>query len=84
MNYPDCPLPPVSGKRLTVLHANIPTMVGQVTSELAKASINIASMVNKSRGLFAYTVLDLDQDVPSSTLDTLNALPDVYRVRLLG
>ncbi|MBR1708185.1 MAG: phosphoglycerate dehydrogenase [Clostridia bacterium] len=84
VNYPDCPLPPVSGKRLTVLHANIPNMVGQVTSELAKASINIASMVNKSRGLFAYTVLDLDQDVPSSTLDTLNALPDVYRVRLLG
>ena len=84
VNYPDCPLPPVSGKRLTVLHANIPNMVGQITSELAKASINIASMVNKSRGLFAYTVLDLDQDVPSSTLDTLNALPDVYRVRLLG
>ncbi len=84
VNYPECVLPALKGKRLTVLHANIPNMVSQVTSELAKNGINIDSMVNKSRGAFAYTVLDLDGDVPASVLETLSGVADIYRVRLLG
>ena len=84
VNYPDCSLPPVFGKRLTILHANIPNMIGQITSGIAKYSINIGNMVNRSKGAFAYTVLELDSDVPESALSDLSSLDGVYRVRLLG
>lgn len=85
VNFPECPLGPVEeGKRVTILHANIPNMVGQITSGIAKYAINIESMVNRSRGAFAYTVLEVHSDVPEAALNDLSALDDVYRVRLLG
>lgn len=84
VNFPDCILSPAPGKRLTILHANIPNMVGQVTSEVARHGININSMVNKSKGAFAYSVLELDSDVPSEAINSLSALEGIYRVRLIG
>ena len=84
VNYPECVLPARTGKRLAVLHANIPNMVSQVTSGVAQSGINIDSMVNKSRGAFAYTVLDLDSDVPEEVLTKLSGVDGIYRVRLLG
>ena len=60
VNYPNCELDMMQGHRIAVLHANVPNIVGGLTAILSKFDINIASMVNKSRGQFAYTVLDLD------------------------
>ncbi len=84
VNFPECILPPVSGYRLTILHANIPNMVGQITSGVAKFGININSMVNKSKGSNAYSVLELDSPVPDNVIDSLSATPGIFRVRAIG
>ena len=81
VNYPDCELDPVSGHRIAVLHANVPNTVGSITSLVAAYDINIDNMVNKSRGQFAYTVLDLDEVPPEILLDKIENLEVVYRVR---
>lgn len=83
VNYPDCALPAAFRHRLCVLHANVPNMVGQISAMIAEKRINIDSMVNKSRGPFAYTVLDLDEAAMDDVLAKIAALPDVYRVRNL-
>ena len=83
VNYPDCPLSAAFRHRLCVLHANVPNMVGQISAMIAEKRINIDSMVNKSRGPFAYTVLDLDEAAADDVFAGIAALTDVYRVRNL-
>lgn len=84
VNFPECILPPVFGHRLAILHANIPNMVGQVTSGVAKFGININSMVNKSKGANAYSVLELDSEVPAEAIEALKAVDGIYGVRAIG
>jgi D-3-phosphoglycerate dehydrogenase len=60
VNYPNVELPYVGKRRITVAHKNVPNMVGQITSILAEESINIADMINRSRGNWAYTLIDID------------------------
>ncbi len=81
VNYPDCELSEVSRHRIAVMHANVPNMVGQITSSVASQGINIDSMVNKSRGQFAYTVLDLDANYDENLTERVRALEGVYGVR---
>ncbi len=84
VNFPDCALPPVVGHRLAILHANIPNMVGQVTSGVAKFGININSMVNRSKGANAYSVLELDSEVPAEAIEALKAVDGIFGVRAIG
>ena len=81
VNYPACPLNASFRYRLAVLHANVPNTVGPITSQVAAQGVNIDNMVNKSRGEFAYTVLDLDEPASKETLDRIAALDFIYRVR---
>ena len=59
-------------------------MVGQISTALAEAGLNIADLLNKSRGDVAYTVVDLDGPVPEDTLDAIRRIKGVLRVRDLG
>lgn len=81
VNYPACPLTDAFRYRLTVMHANVPNTVGRITSVLAEQGVNIDNMVNKSRGEFAYTVLDLDDALSEETIRRVEALEPVYRAR---
>ena len=81
VNYPACPLTDAFRYRLTVMHANVPNTVGRITSALAEQGVNIDNMVNKSRGEFAYTVLDLDDALSEDTIRRVEALEPVYRAR---
>ena len=83
VNYPACPLPETFRYRLTALHANVPNTVGSITSAVAAQGVNIDSMVNRSRGEFAYTVLELDEPASPETIKSIAALSAVYRVRYL-
>ena len=66
---------------MAVLHANVQGVVGHVTSLVAGMGINIGSMVNKSRGQFAYTVLDLDGEPSAELAGRIRELDTVYAVR---
>jgi D-3-phosphoglycerate dehydrogenase len=84
VNYPDCELDPTAHCRMTVLHANVPNMVSSITSLIAGKDINIDNMVNKSRGQFAYTVLELDHFVNGELTEAISHLETVYRVRMVS
>ena len=81
VNYPACPLNDSFRYRITVLHANIPNTIGTITSTVASQGVNIDNMINKSRGVFAYTVLALDEPASEKTLDLIRASEGIYRVR---
>ncbi|MEG1514257.1 MAG: 3-phosphoglycerate dehydrogenase family protein [Clostridia bacterium] len=83
VNYPNCELAAPEAHRVAVLHANVPNVVTALTGVLSQYGINISSMVNKSRGQFAVTVLDLDDTFSHEReiLAQMKALDTVYGVR---
>ena len=64
VNFPDVVLPRESRWRVAIANANVPNMVGGISHEMAEAGLNIATMTNKSRRDLAYTLVDVDSDVP--------------------
>jgi D-3-phosphoglycerate dehydrogenase len=84
VNFPEAVLPRTSGAtRLSVVNENVPNMVGQISSALAAANLNIADLLNKSRGDLAYTLIDIDGEIPSTVIDKLREIEGVLAVRAL-
>ncbi|WZL83002.1 phosphoglycerate dehydrogenase [Vallitaleaceae bacterium 9-2] len=84
VNYPAADLGVCNSiARLSVLHKNIPNMVGQITSVLANANLNISDMLNKSKNGNAYTLLDLEDVVTESVVAKLKAIEGVLKVRVI-
>ena len=84
VNFPEINLPSNGGHRIAVVNSNVPNMVGQISSELGKESLNILDMLNRSRGDIAVTLLDVDNP-PSEALQAgLAAIDGVLSVRCLG
>ncbi|MFC3885592.1 phosphoglycerate dehydrogenase [Bacillus songklensis] len=63
VNFPNASLPYTGKRRVAVFHQNVPNMVGQITSAISSYHLNIADMVNRSRGGYAYTMIDIDNKV---------------------
>ncbi len=83
VNLPACELPPYEGGRLTFIHTNTPNMVGQITTALARQNVNIAHMVNRSRGSVAYTMIDVDQPVSEDQLKLIQKIEGLIRLRVI-
>ena len=83
VNFPNIAMPRESGYRLAIANANVPNMLGQISTTLADAGLNIHNMVNKSRGDLAFTLVDVETAVPQAVIDQLNAISGVLRVRYL-
>ena len=83
VNFPKCELDTPENHRIAVVHRNIPNMIGQITTFVAHEGINIAHMVNKSRGTVAYTVLDTDAELTSEAIKKLSHIEGVVRVRII-
>lgn len=84
VNYPSCDMGICStASRVAVMHRNIPKMIGQITGILAEQGINISDMTNKSRDKYAYTLLDLENVLEPITLQKLNSIKGVLRVRVV-
>ena len=84
VNFPEADVPRTSSHRITVANANVPNMVGQISTCLGDAGLNIADLLNKSRGDLAYTIVDLDGAITEDTLAKIRAIPGVLNVRDLG
>jgi D-3-phosphoglycerate dehydrogenase len=69
---------------LVVVNSNVPNMVGQISTDLGNAGLNIVDMLNKSRDNIAVTLLDIDREPPKSVVDELAAIEGVLSVRCLG
>lgn len=83
VNFPAVFMPREAAHRVAVVSQNIPNMVGQISTAMADAGINIHNMVNKSRGDIAYTMLDLDSPAPQAALSKIKAIEGVMNVREL-
>jgi D-3-phosphoglycerate dehydrogenase / 2-oxoglutarate reductase len=85
VNFPDAILPRASATtRLAVANENVPNMVAEISSALAAAKLNIANLLSKSRGNLAYTLIDVDGQLPREVLDAIRAIPGVLSVRALA
>jgi D-3-phosphoglycerate dehydrogenase len=83
VNFPDVILPRESRFRVAIANANVPNMVGGISHEMAMAGLNIATMTNKSRKDLAYTLVDVDSEVPDSVIKAISAIDGVLMVRYL-
>lgn len=84
VNFPACDMGICRAEsRIAVLHLNIPNMIGQITGTLAAGDVNITDMTNKSREKYAYTLIDLEKTPDAMSIQKLNAIKGVLRVRVI-
>ena len=86
VNLPNMQVAFETAFRITVIHQNVPNMVGQISTQLANRQINIENMANAAKDKVAYTIVDvndLNQDDAEDLIHHLNSIPEVYRVRLI-
>lgn len=83
VNFPDVVVPRGSDHRLIVANANVPNMLGQISTAMAESSLNIHDMVNMSRGELAYTVVDLDSPIPEKVKSHIASIKGVMMVRIV-
>lgn len=83
VNLPHVQMARSGAQRLAVTNMNRPDMVGQISHILGKAGVNIEHLVNESRDQVAYTLMDLDREIPAATRDELAAIDGVLRLRVL-
>jgi len=81
VNFPGVEMPRESPYRVAIANANVPNMLGQISTTMAKAGLNIHNMVNKSRGEMAYTLVDVDSPVAEGVIESLSAIGGVLSVR---
>ena len=83
VNFPNVEMPRESPFRLGIANANVPNMLGQISTAMALAGLNIHTMVNKSRGEMAYTLVDVDSPIQPSAIDAIAAIQGVLSVRAI-
>jgi D-3-phosphoglycerate dehydrogenase len=84
VNFPDAALPREAGSiRLAIANANVPNMVGQISTCLASAGLNIAELLNRSRGEYAYTLIDAEGMADEALLQRIRAIDGVLSARLV-
>ena len=85
VNYPDCDMGlRGNNTRILLLHHNVPNMIGQFTKILADDNMNIADLTNKSKGKYAYTMIDIDSAVSENVIKDLGTVEEVLRIRVIS
>lgn len=84
VNFPECILDRSGIDRLLVTNRNVPSMVGQITTILAEAKLNILNMLNRHHGDLAYNIIDLDRTMPEAVVDRIREIDGVVTVRVIA
>jgi D-3-phosphoglycerate dehydrogenase len=83
VNFPTVVMPRESSYRIAIANANVPNMLGQISTAMAEAKLNIHNMMNKSKKDVAYTLVDVDSKVPKKVVDQIARIEGVLAVRYL-
>jgi D-3-phosphoglycerate dehydrogenase len=83
VNFPNVEMPRESPHRVAIANANVPNMLGQISTAMARAGLNISNMLNKSRGEMAYTLVDADSPVEPNVIDAISRIDGVLAVRAI-
>ena len=81
VNFPNVDMPRESPFRVAIANANVPNMLGQISTAMANAGLNIHNMVNKSRGEMAYTLVDVDSPIQPDVIEAIAGIKGVLAVR---
>ena len=81
VNFPEVYMPRTEGNRIGIVNSNVPNMVGQISTAMADAGLNIIDLLNKSKGDLAYTLADVDKEIPQGVLDKIASIEGVLAVR---
>ncbi len=84
VNFPEARMPRMDAYRVTIANANVPNMVGQISTCLADANLNIEDLLNKSQGDIAYTIVDVNGPIDEKTENALRSIEGVLTLRNLG
>ena len=83
VNFPDCSMDMNGETRIAVGNKNVPNMVGQISHVLAEAGLNIANMINRNKGGYAYNLIDIDGPVPGAVIETIEKIDGVIFTRII-
>ena len=83
VNFPSVEMLRESPYRVAIANANVPNMLGQISTAMARSGLNIHNMVNKSRGEMAYTLVDVDSAIPDALIESIAAIDGVLSVRAI-
>ena len=84
VNFPNVEMERSGVQRLCIIHRNIPAMLANITAQLSGDGVNVENMTNKSRGDFAYTLVDVGSPVEESVIDDIRAIDGIIRVRVIA
>lgn len=83
VNFPECVMPPTGQRRICIANKNVPNMIGQITPVLAENNINIDDMLNKSKGDYAYNIIDIDSEIGEDVVQKLGKIQGVVMARVI-
>ena len=83
VNYPNVEMERSGAQRLCIFHRNIPAMLANITLQLAEDSVNVENMTNKSKGDWAYTIVDVGTAVDETVISDIKNIPGIVRVRVI-
>jgi len=83
VNFPRAVMPRSGKNRVCIIHRNVPAMIAKITTAFSDLDVNIENMLNQSRGNFAYTMIDTNNDIPDGAVEELQNQPDIIRVRVI-
>ncbi|WP_040205845.1 phosphoglycerate dehydrogenase [Neobacillus jeddahensis] len=87
VNFPNAEIPYTGKRRVTAFHRNVPNMVGQITAAFSTYQLNIADMVNRSRGGYAYTMIDIDNEITDEIIpglvEKINQIDGIVTARII-
>ena len=83
VNYPTCAMPRTTDYRLVILHKNTQNILAEITGTVGKEGINISNLTNQSKGDFAVTILDIDNEVSADAIKHISEVENIIRVRVI-
>jgi D-3-phosphoglycerate dehydrogenase len=84
VNFPNCVMECSGDYRLAIINQNIPNMVSQISNVIGTSDLNIVEMLNKSRGDYAYTLVDISGELDTTVVDKLSSIEGIISVRWIG
>ncbi len=83
VNFPSCSMPRTTDTRLVILHKNITNILAQITTAVGKENVNIANLSNQSKGEYAVTMIDIDQEASEQAISHISDLDGIIKVRVI-
>ncbi len=83
VNFPDVSLPHNGDARICIMHRNVAGVLSKISTAVAEENVNIENMINRSRGNYAYTVVEIIGAIPDSVLDKLAAIDSIIKIRVI-